>query len=213
MKRTRDRPTRSFGRVHEQPSAGVVALATGQSAIFPLPIVCHPTMVSDQAQVRKETVIPFQSVSRPIWQQSSSFRFPHPDHLQQRPRPHIFEGTPPQVRRYTTTEGRTRSYTLSLAHFRSAPSEWQWLHRFVSLSRLGWAFVLTAIFWEIFAYAFSHCTGWGWNKGAFFFIWGLGVLAFGFYLRTSRKRTSVSPLFLGVNILVVSVLSLIVATR
>jgi MFS family permease len=86
-------------------------------------------------------------------------------------------------------------------------------HRLVSLSGLGWAFVLAAVLWELFALAFSQCAGWGWDKGAFFFAWGLGILAFGFYLRTSRKQPAVSRLFLGVNILVVSVLSLVVATR
>lgn len=96
------------------------------------------------------------------------------------------------------------------AAFRSAR---QWLHRIVNLSGLGWSFVTAAVFWELFALAFSECAGWAWDKGAFFFAWGLGVLAFGFFLRRSRKRPAASRLFLGVNILFLGVLSLIVATR
>lgn len=87
------------------------------------------------------------------------------------------------------------------------------LRRLVGLSGLGWAFVVVAVAWELFALAFSQRAGWGWDKGAFFFAWGLGILALGFYLRTSRDRPPVSRLFFGVNILVVSVLSLVVATR
>jgi len=77
---------------------------------------------------------------------------------------------------------------------------------------LGWAFVLVGFLWELFALAFSHYAGWGWDNGAFFFAWGLGILAFGFFLRTSRKGQAVSRLFLAVNILMVSVLSMVVAT-
>lgn len=90
---------------------------------------------------------------------------------------------------------------------------WQWLQRFVGLSRLGWTFVAAAVLWELFALAFSQCAGWGWDKGAFFFAWGLGLLTFGFFLRRSRKRPAVSRLFLGVNVLVLGVLSLVIATR
>jgi len=102
---------------------------------------------------------------------------------------------------------------LLLATTKSDGNGWQRFHRLVSLSGLGWGFVVTAILWELFALAFSQRAGWGWDKGAFFFAWGLGILAFGFYLKTSRKRPAVSHLFLGVNILVVGVLSLVVATR
>ena len=90
---------------------------------------------------------------------------------------------------------------------------WQRLHRFVSLSGLGWAFVVAAVLWELFALDLYQCAGWGWDKGGFFFAWGLGILAFGCCLRTSRKRPAVSGLFLGVNILVMSVLALVVGTR
>ena len=86
------------------------------------------------------------------------------------------------------------------------------LHRLVGLSAFGWAFVAVAVVWEVFALAFSRCVGCGWEKGAFFFAWGLAILAFGFYLKKSRERPPVSRLFFGVNVLMVSVLSLIVAT-
>ncbi len=91
--------------------------------------------------------------------------------------------------------------------------QWQWLHRLVTLSVLGWAFVLAAVSWEVFALTFSHYAGWGWDKGAFFFAWGLGILSCGLYLRPSRKRLANFRLFLGVNLLVLSVLSVVVVTK
>lgn len=93
------------------------------------------------------------------------------------------------------------------------PAARQRLHRLVNLSGLGWTFVAAAVLWELFALAFSQCAGWAWDKGAFFFAWGLGIHAFGFFLRRSRKRPAVSRLFLGVNVLILGVLSLVVATR
>ncbi len=96
---------------------------------------------------------------------------------------------------------------------RSARGSSQRLRRFVSLSGLGWAFVVAAVLWELFALDLSQCAGWGWDKGGLFFAWGLGILAFGCCLRTSGKRRAVSGLFLGVNILVVSVLAFIVGMR
>ena len=103
--------------------------------------------------------------------------------------------------------------TLPLPATRDGRSAWQGLHRLVNLSGLGWSFVAAAVLWELFALVFSECAGWAWNNGAFFFAWGLAILAFGFCLRRTRKRPAVSRLFLGVNILVLSVLSLVVATR
>jgi hypothetical protein len=107
----------------------------------------------------------------------------------------------------------TWTSTLLLPTAKSARSDWQRLHRFVSLSGLGWAFVLAAVLWELFALAFSKCAGWGWDKGAFFFAWGLGILALGFCLRASAKRPAFTRFFLGVNVIVLTVLSLVVATR
>jgi len=106
-----------------------------------------------------------------------------------------------------------RQSTVALPTAQSARGVWQRLHRLVSLSGLGWAFVVAAVLWELFALDFSQCAGWGWDKGGFFFAWGLGILAFGFCLRRRGKRPAVSALFLGVNILVVSVLALVVGTR
>jgi hypothetical protein len=82
-----------------------------------------------------------------------------------------------------------------------------------SLSGLGWAFVAAAVLWEPFAIDLSRCAGWGWEKGGFFFAWGLGILAFGVCLRIRSERRAISGLFLGVNILVVGVLALVVGTR
>ena len=103
--------------------------------------------------------------------------------------------------------------TLPLPATAALRSARRWLHRLVNLSGLGWTFVTAAVLWELFALVFSQCAGWAWDKGAFFFAWGLGVLAFGFLLRRNRTRPAVSRLFLGVNVLVLGVLSLIVATR
>ena len=106
-----------------------------------------------------------------------------------------------------------RQSTVALPTAQSAWGVWQRLHRLVSLSGLGWAFVAAAVLWELFALDLSQCAGCGWDKGGFFVAWGLGILAFGFCLRTSMKRRAISGLFLGVNILVVSVLALVVGTR
>jgi hypothetical protein len=92
-------------------------------------------------------------------------------------------------------------------------SRWHAIRRAVGLSGLGWGFVLVAVFWERFAVIFGRCAGCTWEQGAFFFAWGLGTLAYGLYLRTDRQRSAVSRLFLGVNVLVVGVLSLVVANR
>jgi hypothetical protein len=126
--------------------------------------------------------------------------------------PPILEKNNTQARCSTHLANGTWTSTLLLPTSRSDRSEWQWFHRLISLSGLGWAFVLVGVLWELFALAFSHYAGWGWDNGAFFFAWGLGILTFGFFLRTSRKRQAVSRLFLAVNILMVSVLSMVVAT-
>lgn len=114
------------------------------------------------------------------------------------------------IRRQSLPRGRS---TVALPTAESARGVWQRLHRLVSLSGLGWAFVVAAVLWELFALDLSQCAGWGWDKGGFFFAWGLGIFAFGCCLRTSKKRPAVSALFLGVNILVVGVLALVVGTR
>jgi hypothetical protein len=92
-------------------------------------------------------------------------------------------------------------------------SWWHAIRRLVRVSGLGLAFVLVAVFWEGFAVAFARYADCSWEQGALFFAWGLGMLAFGFCLRPGGKQAAVSRLFLGVNILVVGVLSLVVAVR
>ncbi len=95
---------------------------------------------------------------------------------------------------------------------RTERSGWPRLRRFVSLSGLGWAFVIASVLWECFALVFSERVGWGWDIGALFVAWGLGVLVLGFCLRTSPIRPACSRCFLGANVVVLAVLGLIVAT-
>lgn len=106
--------------------------------------------------------------------------------------------------------GRRLARPLAPARDRS---EWHAIRRVVSLSGLGWAFVLVAVSWESFAVALARCAGCSWDQWALFFGWGLGTLAFGLNLRSDSKRPALSRLFLGVNVIVVGVLSLVVATR
>jgi hypothetical protein len=123
------------------------------------------------------------------------------------------EETEPQSGRGEVLGHGTWTSPPLLSTPRSHRGEWPRLHRFVDLSALGWAFVLAAVCWEAFAFAFNHYAGWGWDRGAFFFAWGLGILACGFYLRTTRKQPADSRLFLGLNALFLSVLTIVVVTR
>ena len=125
----------------------------------------------------------------------------------------VVPGPPLDAWPFTLLADGRRIPTLPLPAAGDGRRAWQWLQRFVGLSRLGWTFVAAAVLWELFALAFSQRAGWAWDKGAFFFAWGLGLLAFGFFLRRSRRRPAVSRLFLGVNVLVLGVLSLVIATR
>jgi hypothetical protein len=213
MKRKGDGPTVTDGLVLGHEDVGVGALLIPRSALSGPPLDCQPAKLLDYVQNAIDHLIPWQQVPRRQWQQPASLRVPHPERLHTHPLPPILEKNQPQARRNSLLADGTWTSTLLLPTTKSDRSEWQPFHRFVSLSGLGWAFLLVAVLWELFALAFSQCAGWGWDKGGFFFAWGLGILAFGFYLGTSRKRPAVSRLFLGVNILVVSVLSLVVATR
>jgi len=64
-----------------------------------------------------------------------------------------------------------------------------------------------------FRLAFSKCAGWGWDTGSVLFRLGSWDPRLGFYLRTSTKRPACSRFFLGVNAIMLTVLSLVVATR
>ncbi len=201
------------GRVLGHDGVGVLAL------LAPPSVIAGPTLGGSPARlvvhVRKAIgkAIPWQGAPPWLCRQPSSPGVSPPGRRHPRPLSSTFgEGTL-EARRDRLLADGTWASTMSGPTTRSARSEWEWLRRLVGLSGLGWAFVLTAVCWELFAVALSLCAGWGWDRGAGFFAWGLGILALGFYMRTSRERPAVSRLFLGVNLLVVGVLSLVVATR
>jgi hypothetical protein len=213
MKCKGDEPEVSEGLILGHGDVGVVALLAPQGKLAAPPLGCQPAKLLDHIQDAMDHIIPRRAFPRQQGQQPASLRVPHSERILARPLPSILEESKPQARHNRPRTDGTWITTLLLPTTQSDGRQWQGFHRLVGLSGLGWAFVLTAVLWEVFALAFSQCAGWGWDKGAFFFAWGLGVFAFGFYLRTSRKRSGVSGLFLGVNILVLSVLSLVVATR
>jgi hypothetical protein len=192
---------------------GVVGLFTTPGVLLLPAHGCQPERLLGQAQDVLGRMIPWQSVVRRRWQRPASLRAPRPERRHACVLPAIREADTPRAGCDRLPTGGPWASTMLLPTATSDRSEAHWLHRLVGLSILGWAFVLAAVLWELFALAFSQCSGCGWAKAAFFFTWGLGVLAFGFFLRTGRERPAVSRLFLGVNILVVSVLSLVVATR
>ena len=213
MRRTGEGPTLTEGSVCGHDGAGVVALTTPQHALAGLFLGGSPARLVVHARKAMQHVIPWQGARSWQRQQPASPRVPQPERLQPRPPQAIPEESTPQARRDRLHADGTWASSVPGPTTRSRTGEWEWLRRFVGLSGLGWAFVLTAVSWELFAVALSVCAGWGWDKGAGFFAWGLGILVLGFYLRTSRQRPAVSRLFLGVNILVVGVLALVVATR
>jgi hypothetical protein len=213
MKRKGGGPTVTDGLILGHEDVGMSALLNPRRARSGSPLDCQLTGLLDHVQDTMDHLIPWQPIPRRQWQQPASLRVPHPERLQVRPLPPILEKNTPQARRSRFLANGTRTSRLLLPTTKSDRSEWQRFHRLISLSGLGWAFVLVGVLWELFALAFSQCAGWGWDKGAFFFAWGLGILTFGFFLRTSRKWPAVSRLFLAVNILMVSVLSMVVATR
>ena len=208
MTRKRDGPTVTDALVLGPESVGVMALPNPHSALVEL-----PTRLHDYLHDAVEHVVPWQPAPRRRWQQPTSVRVPcrtRPDAPPLVPiiaQPRRQAGYDP----FPADEAVVPTALLSPA--RSDRSAWQHLHRLVDLSGLGWAFVLAAVGWELFALEFCRCAGWGLDKGAFFLAWGLGILVFGCCLRPGWKRPAVSRLFLGMNILVMSVLSLVVATR
>lgn len=206
-------PTVTGGAVFSHDGAGVVALITPQHALAGLFLGGSPARLVVHARKAMQHVIPWQETPAWVWRQPALPGVPHPERLHPSPPEPIPEESTPQARRDRLHADGTWASTVAGPTTRSRTGEWEWLHRLVGLSGLGWAFVLTAVSWELFAVALSLCAGWGWDRGAGFFAWGLGILALGFYLRTSRQRPAVSRLFLGVNILVVGVLSLVVVTK
>ena len=213
MRRTGEGSTVTGDAVFGHDGAGVVALTTPQHALAGLFLGGSPARLVVHARTAMQHVIPWQGAPSWQWRQPATPRVPHPERLDPRPPQPIPEESTPRARRDRLHADGTWASTMPGPTTRSRTGEWEWLRRLVGLSGLGWAFVLTAVCWELFAVALSLCAGWGWDRGAGFFAWGLGILALGFYLRTSRQRPAVSRLFLGVNILVVGVLSLVVATR
>ena len=205
MKRNTDGPTMIDGVALGPDGAGAVALLAPRGALSG-PLLKH-------VRATLGRVIPWPEVPLWQWRQPPSLRVPHPERPVKRPPPTVPGGSEPRAWRDGHLSDGAPASTLPLATTEGYRSDWQWLHRLVDLSGLGWAFVVTAVLWELFAFAFTRSAGWGWDRGAFFFAWGLGILALGFFLRTSRRRTAVSRLFLGMNIFMVSVLSLVVATR
>ena len=152
-------------------------------------------------------------VTRGEWQRQAFLPFPQPEDCHHSALPPIFGESGHYARSDSVLADPGWTPTLVLAPARGDPSEWGRFHRFVSLSVLGWAFVLAAVCWELFAVAFSRRAGWSWDGRTLLFAWGLGILVFGFYQRTGRQRSVVSSLFLGVNMLMLGVLSLVVAMR
>ncbi|MBI4915050.1 MAG: hypothetical protein HY825_04325 [Acidobacteria bacterium] len=213
MRRTGEGSTVTEGRVFGHDGAGVVALTTPQHALAGLFLGGSPARLVVHARTAMQHVIPWPGTSSWQWRQPATPRVPLPERLAPGSPQPIPEESTPQARRDRLHANGTWASSMPGPTTRSRTGEWEWLRRLVGLSGLGWAFVLTAVCWELFAVALSLCAGWGWDKGAGFFAWGLGILALGFYLRTSRQSPAVSRLFLGVNILVVGVLSLVVATR
>lgn len=196
---------------HEE--IGVAALVSPRRALLGPALDVHRAKLLDHAQGGIDHVIPWQSVVRRQWQRPASLRAPRPGSLHAGPLPPIRKNKRPRTGRDRLLAQGTWISTVLLPTATNNRSDWQRLHRFVSLSGLGWAFVLVAGFWELFAVVFSRFVGWGWDKGAFFFAWGLGILALGFCLRTRPQRPAFSGFFLGVNVIMLGVLSLVVATR
>ena len=208
MTRKRDGPTVTDALILGPDAVGVLALPNPHSALVEL-----PARLFDCLHDAVNHVIPWQSAPRRRWQQPTSLRVPCRKRHDVRPLPPVLDQGIPQAGRTGFPADMPGPSALLLSTTGSAQRAWQSLLRLVTLSGLGWAFVLAAVGWELFALAFCQCAGWGLDKGAFFLAWGLGILAFGFWLRPSRQRPAVSRLFLGMNVLVMSVLSLVVATR
>jgi len=213
MKRIGDAATVTDGLIPERQDVGVAASLDPRNVGLG-PVVDRQLATRlDHVQDAMDHLIHRQPVPWRRPQRPASLPVPHAERLQARPLPSILEKKRPRARHKGLLAEGTRGSTVLLPIAKNDPSGWQRLHRLISPSGLGWAFVLVGVLWGLFAFAFSQCDGCGWDKGRFFFAWSLGILAFGFCLRTTRKRPTVSRFFLAVNIFMVSVLSMVVATR
>lgn len=125
-------------------------------------------------------------------------------------RPPILETSQPQGAPHM---GGPCTVSPAWANLRSWRMDRRLFSRVVSFSGLGWAFVFAAVCWVLFAVIFSQRAGWGSDRGAPFFAWSLGILVLGFCSKRMEERPAVPRLFLGMNLLVVSVLTMVVATR
>jgi hypothetical protein len=213
MKRNGDGPRVTDSLILGHEDVGVAGPLNPRDARSGSPLDCQLTKLLDYVQDAMDHLIPRQPIPRRQRQQPASLPVLPPGRLHTRPLPPILEENKPEAGRNGLLPESTWTSTLLPSTAKSDPSGWQRFHRLVSLSGLGWAFVLVGVLWGLFALAFSQCDGCGWDKGELFFAWGLGILVFGFFLRTSRKRPALSRLFLAVNILMVSILSMVVATR
>jgi hypothetical protein len=213
MKRRGDWPGVTDGPTLGPEGAGVAALLAPRGLLPGPPLECRPAILLDHTHDATGQVFSWQPVPRRQFRQPASPPLAHSRRLHAPPLSSALERNGSQARRNRLLEDGAWTPTLLVAAASSDRPARRWLLRLVSLSVLGWAFVLAAVLWGRFAYAFSHCAGCGWREGGFFFAWGLGILVFGFFLRASRERPAASRLFLGANILVVSVLYLVLATR
>lgn len=203
MIRSGDGPAVTNGLVLGPDVGGRVAVLTPRGAILGPALDHQLTEALDRAHGGMASWMPRPTIPRGRLQQPTAIPVPWLGRPDARSRSYGRDGL--------LVDGAETS-TLVAAATRSGRSGWPRLHRFVSLSGLGWAFVIASVLWECFALAFSERAGWGWDKGAFFFAWGLGILALGFCLRTSPIRPACSRCFLGANVVVLAVLGLVVAT-
>jgi hypothetical protein len=213
MQRIGDAATVTGGPISGREGVGVAASLNPRNVRSGPIVDCQLATRPDHAQDAMHHLIPRQPISPRQRQHPACPPLPHPERLQVRPLPPILEENRLQATRVRYRAKGTRASTRLLPTAKLDRSERSWFQRLVSLSGLGWAFVLVGVIWGLFAVAFSQCDGCGWDKGEYFFAWALGILVFGFCLRTSRKRSAVSNLFLAVNVLMVSILSMLVATR
>lgn len=213
MQRKGDGTTMTGGLSVGHRDIGAAAVLTQRRAVWGSPDDRQPAPLLDHIQPAMEHVSPWQPAPWRLWQQPASVSVSHPAPLRACVLPPILAENTPHTRRDRPLAHGTWTSPLLLPTPQRERSDWSWFHRVVGLSGLGWAFVSAAVLWELFAVTLCRCAGWGWDRGGLFFAWGLAVLAFGLYLRTSRERPAVSRLFLGVNFLVVGVLSVVVATR